>query len=542
MAQQVSGGERGSHSHGVTRWRITTAARVFTLSAALGLTLLSGGLPSLTAAFLALCALAALMSVPLPTSLPQIVMPVAEGAIVALMLASTGGSGVTLYVYLVVPPFVAGVQSGIAATALVTTAECAAEVAVAVTSQDALLGGALERTAPWLLVGLGLGLLGAWMRSSDDKNIGDQARYEVAHRLLGQLREVSRQLSSGLDTSTLAHQISERTAESLGATRAAVLIDTDSRSLTPLTTTVGFEENLEGDIAVTMCLESRRPATVAREHADGHLTVRTVLPLRVGSRVIGVVLTDGPGASDRSTVRDLQAHLDEQSLRLESALLFDDVRSTATLEERHRLAREIHDGIAQEVASLGYLVDELAANTASSAGEQAARELRAELSRIVSELRLSIFDLRSNINAHAGLGLALSDYAREVGKRAGMTVHLAMSEQQHRLHLHVESELLRIAQEAVTNARKHSRATNLWVTLNTESPIIMLRIEDDGIGAARSQDNHYGLRMMQERAERIGGELAISPRPRGGTSVMVTVWPSTNTTTGEQHEHLSLAR
>jgi signal transduction histidine kinase len=244
----------------------------------------------------------------------------------------------------------------------------------------------------------------------------------------------------------------------------------------------------------------------------------------------------------RRGVNQLQRRIDQHSLRLETAMLFTEVQSMATTEERHRLAREIHDGVAQEIASLGYLVDDLAASTDGEHGQQAARALRQELTRVVNELRLSIFDLRSTVSHHGGLGQALSDYTREVGAKAGMTVHLALAENAQRLRLDVETELLRIAQEAITNARKHSRANNLWVSLTVNASTTLLRVEDDGVGSVEMRDDHYGLRMMHERATRIGAELAIAKRPRGGTTVVVAIQPSETTSSGEHRDHLSPAR
>ena len=122
--------------------------------------------------------------------------------------------------------------------------------------------------------------------------------------------------------------------------------------------------------------------------------------------------------------------VDEQSLRLDTALLFDDVRSLATEEERNRLAREIHDGVAQEIASLGYLVDDLAATTIDPEARSAALALRREVTRVVSELRLSIFDLRHGIDEEGGLAGALAEYVREVGAASDLRVHLVLDEQQ----------------------------------------------------------------------------------------------------------------
>jgi signal transduction histidine kinase len=525
-----------------TLWRVLTAARVFSLAVGLGLAAVTGQVPGIAAAFLALCVLAAVMSIPAPASALQAIAPVAEGALVALVLVGLGDSGTPLLVYLVIPCLVAGLQVGGKWPVVVAAAECfAAVAAVLTTNQVHLTSATLEVTAPWMLAGLGLGLLGSWMRASNGGSAAEQAGYESAHRLLGQLRAVSRRLPSGLDTTVLAEQILQYTLDTSDAERAVVLVVGDGSGLSTLASKgEPFREDLEHDPLVEECWRSEQPQSGSIDDQVLGVAHRMVIPIRVGPRLVGVVVADAATRADKATISRLRPYLDEHGLRLEAALLFDQVRDTATLEERGRLAREIHDGIAQEIASLGYLVDDLVASAPDA--QDAARELRREFTRVVSELRLSIFDLRSNVTPHGGLGLALSDYAREVGKRSGLTVHFALTEQSGRLRITVETELLRIAQEAITNARKHAFANNLWVTLNTDSPIIMLRIEDDGVGSAQFRENHYGLRIMQERANRIGGELTVSERPRGGTTVMVAVWPSTNTTTGEDDEHLSSAR
>ena len=181
----------------------------------------------------------------------------------------------------------------------------------------------------------------------------------------------------------------------------------------------------------------------------------------------------------------LMREVDEHSLRLDTALVFDEIRTMATADERQRLAREIHDGVAQEVASLGYVVDDLASTTREPEVAEGLRDLRGELSRVVAELRLSIFDLRSDVSATNGLGSALSDYVRQVGAKSDLTVHLTLDEAATRLSPAVEAELLRIAQEAITNARKHASAENLWVDCWTSPPQASLTVRDDGRGHQR---------------------------------------------------------
>ncbi len=206
------------------------------------------------------------------------------------------------------------------------------------------------------------------------------------------------------------------------------------------------------------------------------------------------------------------------------------MRALATVEERQRLAREIHDGVAQEIASLGYLVDDLAAHAPSDHQRTKLHGLRSEITRVVNELRLSIFDLRSEVSTTSGLGSALSEYVRTVGARSGLTVHLTLDEGAARLRSEVETELLRITQEAVTNARKHAEARNLWVNCQVRPPFAHITVEDDGRGMGRPRADSYGITIMKERAERIGASLQISQRSAEnagiGTTVAVTLGDS----------------
>jgi len=230
------------------------------------------------------------------------------------------------------------------------------------------------------------------------------------------------------------------------------------------------------------------------------------------------------------------------ALRLEAALLFDEVRSLATNEERQRLAREIHDGVAQELVMVGYGIDNALATLTSPSPDPSSprpwpeqaketaeelRVLRGEVTRVITELRLSLFELRSEVDRHGGLAAAIAEYARTVGQSAGLRVHLSLDESTARLPAATEAELLRIAQEAITNARKHAGAANLWVTCAVDPPFAQIEISDDGQGISEQRpDGRYGLAIMQERAERIRGRLEIKSRQPNGTTVAVVTGTS----------------
>ena len=116
---------------------------------------------------------------------------------------------------------------------------------------------------------------------------------------------------------------------------------------------------------------------------------------------------------------------------------------------------------------------------------------------------------------------------REVGARSALTVHLTLDVAPTRLRGEVETELFRIAQEAITNARKHSGATNLWVDCRIQPPQARISVSDDGNGLGAPRDDSYGMKIMRERAARIGASLDISAirdaPSTSGTSITVTV-------------------
>jgi len=245
----------------------------------------------------------------------------------------------------------------------------------------------------------------------------------------------------------------------------------------------------------------------------------------MGARVVAVVVLQGPLPIDDDVLAHCSQVIAQAGPRLASALLFDDVRHLATADERMRLAREIHDGIAQDVASVGYALDDIARDADDATAGRLA-SLREHLGGLVSDLRLSIFDLRAGVDESVGLARTLGDYVQRVGPQAGLIVHVSMDDSPHRLPVATEVELLRIVQEAVTNVRKHARAKNLWLTVEVDPPRAHVTVTDDGRGLQPKRLDSMGIQGMRERTDRIGGRLSVRNRSDGsGTVVDVVIDP-----------------
>lgn len=512
--------------------RVTIASRVFGFAAILGLGVISGDLQAIMTLLVVATLATTAVYISLTTPLATAAVVTVEAAITALVIGLALPSGVVFLPYLVALMLVAGISRGVVGVSAVFVVQFFSMTVVASAWASGVSHQEVFRLlSPWMLTSIGMGLLGVWLRRLGvipQRPAGDPA-YESAHRLLLQLRTVSRRLASGLDPVTIGHHLQEQLIGSLGAVYSGVLVRTDGGLLTPLVfSDDAAAANLSpGHPIVHDCWLEMEPIVSADGSNLGGSHI-AALPLRVGPRMIGIALARLPGVPERSCLEQLMVELDEQSLRLDTALTFDEIRSIATTEERRRLAREIHDGVAQEITSLGYAVDDLISLAESDSQRAELAVLRQELTRVVRELRLSIFDLSSEVVRETGLGSALSEYVRRVGSQSAMAVHLSLDEVPTRLRAETESEILRIAQEAITNARKHSEAKNLWVTCEVDPPYARLTVRDDGKGLSTGRSDSFGLRIMKERAERVDARLTVESTVdrlgrTSGTLVMVTL-------------------
>ncbi len=504
-------------------------ARAMAYGLCVSLALIRGSFSGQIKVLAALLAIAVIASV-ITARHPVPWAPYVESALAAGVVAWISPSDPIGLPYLLAPAIEAGLLWGVGS--VVTTVGLAAFALTlaplaAPRSFNARVYGSL--VAEWIVLALSSGVVAAWVRRVRNRTIDPGASatsYAAAYRLLSQLRVVSRSLSGGLDAYSLGNALLENLRTAMPYTRAAVFVRSEGGRLAPLAfsgvSRPDWVPSIDDDSPWAESWSSGLPRRHVGTFSDAFGGFSAVLPLRVGVRVVGLVGMERLETPFTQEQLAVSAELvDEAALRIETAVLFAEVRQIATAEERRRLAREIHDGIAQELASLGYVIDDMGYRAEDDAQREAMQYLRGELTRIISELRLSIFDLRSEVLATTGLGAALSDHVRTVGATSDLTVHLELDESPQRLRTEAEAELLRIAQEAVTNVRKHASAANLWVTVRTAPPAALLRIEDDGLGLRAGRADSYGMEIMRERAERLGAELTVRARPSGGTIVEV---------------------
>jgi nitrate/nitrite-specific signal transduction histidine kinase len=271
--------------------------------------------------------------------------------------------------------------------------------------------------------------------------------------------------------------------------------------------------------------------TVMRpEFLQGHLAV----PLRRGDTVIGEICV---GSREPRTFTPPETELltglaTQATIAIENARLYEEVRSLATLEERERIAREMHDGLAQALGLLHMKLRRAEENSVSADPPQiseALQEMTGITERAYEEVRQSIFGLRTMVSRGLGLIPTLTEYLHDFSAQNGIGVELELADGRP-IHLSPASEvqLIRIIQEALANIRKHAGAAHAWVRLQRQDSWVQVTIEDDGRGfdpaTLMSPDRlHFGLQTMRERAEGLGGKLEIDTAPGRGTRVVATL-------------------
>ncbi|HYT60390.1 MAG TPA: two-component regulator propeller domain-containing protein [Haliangiales bacterium] len=200
------------------------------------------------------------------------------------------------------------------------------------------------------------------------------------------------------------------------------------------------------------------------------------------------------------------------------------------LAERNRIARDLHDTLAQAFAGIGFQLEAVATKL-TEAPAQAQQHLNLALQMVrhsLAEARRSVMNLRSDALEKNGLPTALAEAARQMGADQHPDIELQTIGAVRPLPIKVENNLLRVGQEAITNSFKHARAGKVQIELNYRPEKIVLRVQDDGAGFDPSASPavngaHFGLLGMRERAKQMGARLEVISSPGQGTRVVLEV-------------------
>jgi signal transduction histidine kinase len=253
-----------------------------------------------------------------------------------------------------------------------------------------------------------------------------------------------------------------------------------------------------------------------------------IVPLMLRDQVIGMLVLV---ASEEDAFTQHQATLalaiaTQAAIAIENAQLYEQAQQLAAVEERQRLARELHDSVSQALYGIA-----LGLHTARIQLDRDPGELPESLNYLLSlaeaaleEMRALIFELRPESLESEGLVVALSKQGAALQARHGMAVQTELCEEPN-LPLQVKQALYRIAQEAMHNTVKHARASKVELVLRQTATAVVLEVRDDGVGfdPTGSFPGHLGLHSMQERLSSLSGMLQIESAPGQGTSIVVQV-------------------
>jgi nitrate/nitrite-specific signal transduction histidine kinase len=276
------------------------------------------------------------------------------------------------------------------------------------------------------------------------------------------------------------------------------------------------------------------PRSVGFPANHPHMKSLLAVPITCKGPFLGNLYLSDKLAGDGSFSKDDQQTLErfavQAAIAIDNAHLHAQVADLAVAEERIRIAHEMHDGLAQVLGYVNTKVQAADAYLNRGKTEEATQQLN-ELARSARQayvdVRESIIGLRALPNRDRPLSEALQEFFDLWEEQSGISIHFSIDDDL-RLKPRVELQVVRIVQEALTNARKHARATSVRVDIRVRGEDVIALIGDDGVGfnqAARTRSEHprFGLTTMRERAESIGGKLSIDSTPGRGTTVTFSI-------------------
>jgi signal transduction histidine kinase len=379
--------------------------------------------------------------------------------------------------------------------------------------------------------------------------IANARLYETADESLRQTRTLQRvtaSLTAGLDLQTNLGAALSAAQQLFGADRAAIFLDDPDSGVRTCAAAHGLSDRYL--TAVARRYRNQHGAVVTPEHqyiADAQSDPR-MEPLREEIRAEGVrsMLLVAMNYRGRETGVFVLYHdqerrftpteiglartlADQAAIAFEHARLFAQAGQLAAIEERNRLARELHDSVTQSIFSISLIAQALPGLIEKQPERASERVQRlGELSRgALAEMRSLIFQMRPAQLEQDGLPTAIRRYAAAFESRESVQVQIEVEGEPHGAD-EQEEALFRIVQEALNNIAKHAHATTVEVLLRYEPDRVQLCIHDDGVGfnvdAARSSGGQgFGMVSMRQRAEELGGVLRLESAPGEGTSVHV---------------------
>ncbi len=423
-----------------------------------------------------------------------------EGFTTAMIAGAGLHDEILVLAALVVPAVTAGLFLGLRGVAVVTGAAAVGLVSTAVL----LLGPPDTSTQVGLVVALvvSAALGGAATRSGSLASPGELAPYLNAQTLLRELLALSGDLGSELDAEALGAAVLALVDERLPTSAVALYVPHDDRLRALVVRTGEHPGDLERCESLARAAWARGDAVV-RDRSFAW-------PLGRSAVLAGLLPTDRT-ADDvglEGVLASLERELVSRAVRLDTALLFAAYRNEVTSEERRWLARDLDEGVVQDLAVLGGLLG--------------GRE-RDDLDRALDDLRRTVLTLRSSADQGPSLAASLTTLVDHLGAATRATLHVSADEGATRLDPGSEGEVFGIAKAAVVDALDHPRTTTVDVVCQVRAPHARVEVRDDSRTLYDLTRARSGIDEVRERARAIGAEVTIEELAGGGLAVVLTL-------------------
>ncbi len=406
----------------------------------------------------------------------------------------------------------------------------------------------------WVLTGMlaVLGVIGFtdWMF----RLVGHLHRQLLAqHAELVALHEAGLAITADLDLSVVLQRVIDKARRLVGARYGLLLLQDDNGARTLFTSGYPYTEACEigetKDHGIldqvlregrTLCIDDLDRYPGERRYPRGHVVMRSLLgvPIRSGEAIVGGLYLadreDGRPFDEQDRFR-LERFATQAALAITNARWHRRLTSLAVIEERERIAREMHDSLAQV---LGYVITKASAlrellrqPERLTDAERHLRQLEQAARDAYADVREAILGLRTGLAPNRTLPETLRTYLERWQDQSGVNATLIVESSDdilRGLQPMAELQLLRIVQEALANVRKHARATQVTIRMMRQNGSLHVRIEDNGVGfdptaLERANYPRFGLATMRERAEAVGGFLTIHSRPGQGTTIEAVI-------------------
>lgn len=409
---------------------------------------------------------------------------------------------------------------------------CTAAAAVAIPFHLVVVDSRASTTVQWGGELLLIALVAGYARLLFGEVEEQSALARQANDLLTQLNVVAQTLPASLDLGETVNTTIAQLRDLFPIDAVAVLLRDE---VSPGTWSVAAAEG----IRLPSLLEDDRLPATAREALAGEVAkishggttllpdagAGIYLPLLARARLIGLITIESrDGATLTRVELELGAGVASQAaLAIDNARWFSRLRTVGADEERTRIARDLHDRVGQSLAFVSFELDRISRLAKGQPVEPQLVQLREDVRNVVTEVRDTLYDLRTDVSDRKDLVATVGDFVDRLQDRSAVDIRFDFVADR-RLPVRQERELWRITQEAVTNALRHAHASTIRITWRCDAAGGVLEIIDDGQGLPRDsavRGDAFGLVGMRERAAAIGARLSVVSPP--GTTVRCTL-------------------